>query len=109
MFRFPVHISQTTPEEWTASWVDFPDLGSASSVDAQTAFEGLIEQTFSTVSELIAKGRHPQPSPANGRPVVSFSPPGRLQPPHLSRLVSVTRYGSMMTTYSWTNDFAYIG
>jgi hypothetical protein len=109
MLRFPVNLTETDARAWVASWVDFPHLDAVTADTAQGAFELLIDRTYEAVSDLIAKGQHPEPSAQRDRPVVSFSIPGSLVPPHLARLLSVTKLGSAMLTYSWTNDYAYVG
>lgn len=109
MLSFPIDVRQRSPEGWFAYWVDFPDYGPISGHTPEAAFNALVDQTFNTIADLVNEGRAPQPSPANGRPTVTFSPVNKIIPPHIGRLIGVTRYGTLMTTYSWTNDFAYIG
>lgn len=108
MLNYPVDIKQVSSESYRAVWVDFPDLPQGQGKDARAAFEALIDNSFSIVSDLIARNLHAVPSPDEGRPVVRFSPPGQILPTHVNRLLSVTRNGTNMVTFSWTNDFTYV-
>jgi hypothetical protein len=108
MLRYPVDVKQVSSERFRAVWVDFPDLSRGEGLSARAAFEALIDRSYSAIADLVATGRYPPPSPAEGRPVVSFSLPGQILAPHLARVLAVTRRGTEMATYSWTNDIAYV-
>jgi|GEM_PF-6837458 len=108
MLNYPVDIKQTSSETFRAVWVDFPDLPQGQGKDARAAFEALIDNSFAIISDLVARNLHPTPSAGEGRPVVRFSPPGQIVPTHVNRLMSVTRNGTYMATFGWTNDFTYV-
>lgn len=107
MIEYPVDIVQKSAEEYQAAWVDFPAIAPAFGVSAHAAIQALIEASFSAISDLVARAQNPQPSPAAGRPTVTFGAPSLLSP-HIGNLLSLTPGGTMMATYSWTNDAAYI-
>jgi hypothetical protein len=108
MLNYPVDIKQVSSDRYRALWVDYPDIGRGEGGSAQAAFEALIDRTYGMIADAVAAGQQIPPSPADGRPVVGFSPAGEIKAPHLGRLLSVTRAGTHMATYSWTNDFAYV-
>ena len=108
MLSYPIDIKQVSSELYRAIWVDYPDDLRGEGASAQAAFEALINRSYGIIADLVAAGRHVPPSPADGRPVVTFSPPAEIKAPHIGRILSVTRSGSAMATYSWTNDVAYV-
>lgn len=108
MYQYPVDIHERRSGDFQAVWVDFPLIPPAFGPNRQAAFNALMDQSFLDVADLVAHGKAPLPSDPNDRPYASISTASVLQKPHLGRLVGVTQGGTKMTTYSWTNDLAYI-
>ena len=107
MLEYPIDIKKVSSELYRAIWVDFPDLPRGQGATAQAAFQALVDNSFSIVADAVARSIHPDPSPSEGRPTVSFSEPSYFVPPHQGRLLSVTPRGTSMKTYGWSNGLAY--
>jgi hypothetical protein len=108
MLRYPVDVKRVSSDQCRAVWVDFPDLPRGLGANEQQAFNALIDNSFAMVADLVARGLHPEPSPAEGREVVTFDDVKKMSPLHLRHLLAVTPNGYRMLTYSWTNDLAYV-
>lgn len=107
MADYPVEIVRKSNAEFLATWADFPAVPGVTGTTPEAAFHNLIDRSFSSVADLIARGQCPPPSPANGRPTVKFGEAAVLSP-HIGRLVNLTSKGTWMLNYAWTNDSAYL-
>lgn len=107
MVDYPIDVVRQSDVEFVATWVDFPALPAAMSDTPQGAFQALLDATFGAVADLVARGLGPNPSPANGRATVSIGD-ATLLSPHIGNLVNLTKKGTWMLTYAWSNDSAYI-
>jgi hypothetical protein len=108
VLEFPIDIKSATSGGYTATWVDFPDLPTGSGSDKRAAFENLMAISFDIVGQFVAAGQFSDPSPAEGRPTVSFADQQALIPKHLGRLLAITPHGNLMVTHSWTNSASYV-
>jgi hypothetical protein len=108
MLEYPIDVKRVSSDLCRAVWVDFPDFPQGRGANEQQAFNALIDASFSMIADVVARGSYPQPSPAEGRPVVTFEEPRKMAQQHMRHLLSVTPAGTRMITYSWTNELAYI-